>query len=90
MKNNEILLDIEMRLTKKQNQYLVNVIELCQQNTPNGLVWEGDELFQETKKLQRDIIGLAICDRERKMTIAKEQLERAFTPRIQKMLENEE
>lgn len=90
MKNNEILLDIEMRLTKKQNQYLVNVIELCQQNTPNGLVWEEEELFQETKKLQRDIIGLVICDRERKMMIAKEQLERAFTPRIQKMLENEE
>ena len=90
MKNDEIQMDIENRITKKQNQYLVNVIELVKQNTPNGLVWEEEELFQETKKLQRDIIGLAICDRERKMDIAKEQLERAFTPRIQKMLENEE
>jgi len=90
MKNDEIQMDIENRITKKQNQYLVNVIELVKQNTPNGLVWEEEELFQETKKLQRDIIGLVICDRERKMTIAKEQLERAFTPRIRKMLENEE
>ena len=87
MKNDEIQMDIEKRLNKKQNQYLVNVIELCQQNTPNGLVWEGDELFQETKELQRDIMGLVICNRERKIDICKEQLERALTPRIQKMLE---
>lgn len=90
MNNDEIQMDIENRITKKQNQYLVNVIELCQQNTPNGLVWEGDELFQETKELQIDIIGLAICNRERKIDLCKEQLERAFTPRIQKMLENKE
>ena len=70
--------DIEKRLDKKQNQYLTELSKLDVNDV---------EILNTVKELQRDIMGLFICYREQKIDICKEQLERALTPRIQKMLE---
>jgi flagellar basal body-associated protein FliL len=82
MKNDEIQMDIEKRLNKKQNQYLTDIIKLSKLDEETDT-----ELLNKVKELQRDIMGLFICDREQKIDLCKEQLVRAFTPRIQKMLE---
>ena len=78
MKNDEIQMDIEKRLNKKQNQYLTELSKLDVNDV---------EILNTVKELQRDIMGLFICYREQKIDLCKEQLERALTPRIQKMLE---
>lgn len=70
--------DIEKRLDKKQNQYLTELSKLDVNDV---------EILNTVKELQRDIMGLFICYREQKIDLCKEQLVRAFTPRIQKMLE---
>jgi hypothetical protein len=70
--------DIEKRLDKKQNQYLTELSKLDVNDV---------EILNTVKELQRDIMGLFICYREQKIDLCKEQLERALTPRIQKMLE---
>ena len=70
--------DIEKRLDKKQNQYLTELSKLDVNDV---------EILNTVKELQRDIMGLFICYREQKIDLCKEQLERALTPRIQRMLE---
>ena len=82
MKNDEIQMDIEKRLNKKQNQYLTDIIKLSKLDEETDT-----ELLNKVKELQRDIMVLFICYREQKIDLCKEQLERALTPRIQKMLE---
>ena len=44
---------------------------------------------EHAKKLQQLIIKLTFVERERQLDKAKEALERAFTPKIKKLLEKE-
>ena len=86
---NERKQEIEQRLDDKQNDYFGLVTGFQKDGTPI------DDDFHQTKylykwermkELQKEIINLTNNEREVCLEIARESLEKAFTPEIKKML----
>lgn len=85
--NNNKRENILERLDNVQNEYFDVVRDILFHNTEK---MDEDRnfiyLLERQKKLQREIIGLTLIDRELALETAKEALEEAFTPRIQELL----
>ena len=79
--------DIKKTLDEAQNEYHEILHNIFSNNKDmldkdrNYTYW-----WQRTKKLQQRIIHLSYIDREIALDDAKKALEKAFTPRIKKML----
>jgi len=79
--------DLKDKLTKRQNEYFELLIKII--NNDDSIITEDEgynDSWERLQELQRDIIIFTTMYREQKLDIAKEQLERAFTPRIKMML----
>ena len=87
-------LDLEKRLSKtkskidfQQDEYFALLFDMM--NQAEGLITEKKTYsywWERLKELQMDIIVYTTIHREQSLETAKEQLERAFTPRIKEML----
>jgi len=75
---------IKHRLDEAQNEYLEITTKLFQKDYQ---IKEFGYLWERAKRLQQQIVHLSFIDREKALEEAKTALERAFTPRIKKMLE---
>jgi hypothetical protein len=80
--------DIKKRLDEAQNEYQEILHQIFNNNFNRVDKDRGYTYYWErAKRLQQRIIHLSFIDRERALEKAKKALERAFTPRIKKMLE---
>tara|TARA_Y100000310_G_scaffold263767_1_gene274179 strand:+ start:3548 stop:3835 length:288 start_codon:yes stop_codon:yes gene_type:complete len=76
--------EIEKKIDNYQNEYLETVVNICKENTDDKqyvYYWE------RAKRLQKSICVFTNMEREIALNEAKEALEKAFTPEIEKMLE---
>ena len=87
-KDEQIQTDIEKRLDDDQNEYheilhniFNNNMDMIDKDRGYTYYWE------RVKRLQQNIINLTFVHREQALEKAKLALEKAFTPRIRKMLE---
>ena len=88
----EIIEEINENLDRKQNEYFGLLTGFIKEGEPMGdtdlkkikylYKWE------RMKDLQKDIFNLVYWEREKSIELTKQQLEQAFTPRIQKMLKD--
>jgi len=88
-RNEEIKKDIEERLEDRQNEYFGLITGFQKDGTPIDDEWNETKYiykWERMKELQKEIIHLCNSNRERSIMICKEQLERAFTPRLKSML----
>jgi len=79
--------DRKIQLDLKQDEYFTLLFDMI--NHKEGLITEKKTYsywWERLKELQIDIIVYTTIHREQSLDIAKEQLERAFTPRIKEML----
>ncbi len=82
--------DIKKRLDEAQNEYHEILHQIFNSNFDRVDKDRGYTYYWErAKRLQQRIIHLSFIDRERALEKAKEALERAFTPKIKKMLEKQ-
>jgi len=79
--------DRKIQLDLKQDEYFTLLFDMI--NHKEGLITEKKTYsywWERLKELQIDIIVYTTIHREQSLETAKEQLERAFTPRIKEML----
>ena len=80
---------LQKRLDDYQNEY-IEVMRKIILNELDDLPTDKDRGYiywwERLKKLQTNIINLTFVEREMALDKAKEQLEKAFTPRIREML----
>ena len=79
--------DRKIQLDLKQDEYFTLLFDMI--NHTEGLITKNKPYsywWERLKELQMDIIVYTTIHREQSLDIAKEQLERAFTPRIKEML----
>jgi len=79
--------DRKIQLDLKQDEYFTLLFDMI--NHKEGLITKKKTYsywWERLKELQMDIIVFTTIHREQSLETAKEQLERAFTPRIKEML----
>jgi hypothetical protein len=79
--------DRKIQLDLKQDEYFTLLFDMI--NHTEGLITKNKPYsywWERLKELQMDIIVYTTIHREQSLETAKEQLERAFTPRIKEML----
>ena len=87
----EIIEEINENLDRKQNEYFGLITGFQKDGTPVDNELHRTRFlykWERMKDLQKDIFNLVYWEREKSIELTKQQLEQAFTPRIQKMLKD--